>query len=339
MEAITFAADNLPLLERLRSERIFEIQDGAHQDLVAPELIRYFGIASALYTPIMQEERMSGVLVHGYGERTGPFSRRQHRLALGIAQAMAVAVETARLFQEVQAASALKSEFVATMSHELRTPLNIICGYADLLQEGTFSALTEQQLDTVARISRSAGLLLELVNTTLDVGRLEAGHTPIDRTPVRVEGVLEVVAEEVRALAAPELAVTWSAPADLVVVTDRDKLKTIVKNLVANAVKFTPAGRVHAEALWDDELLTVRVEDTGIGIPEDEQVAIFEMFRQVDGSSTRRFAGVGLGLHIARRLTEVLGGQVRIESPVGVGSTFTVSIPCPRVMPEERLRA
>jgi signal transduction histidine kinase len=339
LAAVTFAADDLPLIQRLRSERIVEIQDGAHQDLVAPELIRYFGIASALYTPIMQDNRLSGVLVHGYRERTGPFSRRQHRLALGIAQAMAVAVENARLFQEVQTASALKSEFVATMSHELRTPLNIICGYADLLREGTFSALTGQQLDTVTRISRSAGLLLELVNTTLDMGRLEAGHTPIDRVAVPVESVLEAVGAEVQALASPELSVTWSAAADLVVVTDRDKLKTIVRNLVANAVKFTPAGRVHVEALWDDGLLTVRVEDTGIGIPEDQQAAIFEMFRQVDGSSTRRFGGVGLGLHIARRLTGLLGGQVRIESLVGVGSTFTVSIPCARTMLGERLRA
>jgi len=339
LTAITFGADDLPLLQRLRSERVVEIQDGAHQDLVAPELIRHFGIASALYTPIMHDGVITGVVVHGYRERTGPFSRRQHRLALGISQAMAVAIENARLFQEVQAASALKSEFVATMSHELRTPLNIICGYVDLLREGTFGVLGDQQLDTVTRIGRSASVLFELVNTTLDIGRLEAGNIPVDRAEVHVVEVLEAVGAEVQALAAPELALTSSAPADLIVVTDRDKLKTIVKNLVANAIKFTPTGRVHTEAFWSDELLTVRVEDTGIGIPEDQHATIFEMFRQVDGSTTRRFGGVGLGLHIVRRLAQALGGQVRVESVVGVGSTFSVSIPCPRAVPAERLHA
>ena len=339
LAAITFRADDLPLFRRFESEPIIEIADGERQDLVDPALLRMLGIASAIYTPIVQQGRASGVLVHGHRTRRGPFTARERRIALGIAHVVAVAVENARLLRAAETASALKSEFVATMSHELRTPLNIIVGYTDLLREGTFGALNDAQSENLDRVARNARVLLDLVDTTLDLGRLEGGHVPVDREPVAVDELLGSIVAEAQGLGGAALVVAWDCRTELTVLTDRDKLKTIVKNLVVNAIKFTPAGRVHVDADWDDGTLIVQVEDTGIGIPAEHHETIFEMFRQLDGSTTRRFEGIGLGLHIVRRLLRVLKGEVVVTSTVGVGSKFVVTIPCPRLPSEERRRA
>lgn len=336
LAAVTFRADDQPLFRRFETERIIEIADGEHQDLVDPALLRAFGITSAICTPIVRQAHVSGVLVHGHRTQRGPFGVRARRIALGIAHVVAVAVENARLLRAAEAASALKSEFVATMSHELRTPLNIIVGYADLLHEGTFGALNDPQQEHLGRVARNARVLLDLVNTMLDLGRLEGGHVPIDREPVVIDELLGTIVAEAHGLGSNSLVVTRTDRPELVVLTDRDKLKTILKNLVVNAIKFTPTGHVRVDADWDDGTLVMKVEDTGIGIAAEHHATIFEMFRQLDGSATRRFEGIGLGLHIVRRLVDVLKGEILVTSTVGVGSTFVVSIPCARVSSEER---
>ncbi|MCC6848517.1 MAG: GAF domain-containing protein [Deltaproteobacteria bacterium] len=308
-----------------RAHALVEIPDVAAAPR-PPAILRRLGATAALYVPMRLADAVLGVQVHGYGARTGPFSTRQRRLATGVADATTIAVANARLIDDLQASSRLKSEFVATMSHELRTPLNIILGYSDMLAEGVVGPLTDEQRDTVARVQRAGIELLDLVNATLDLGRLEAGRDAVAADPVDVDAVMRQLDVELGPLVGSGVALVWrNALGSAPLLSDKQKIKTILKNLVGNALKFTHEGGVEARAEWDGARVRLTVRDTGVGIPTASLPVIFEMFRQVDGSSTRTFGGVGLGLHIVRRLVDLLAGDIAVESTVGEGSTFTVT--------------
>jgi len=238
---------------------------------------------------------------------------------------------------ELGEASRLKSEFVAAVSHELRTPVNVILGYADMLLEGGSGALEGGEREPLLRIRRNAEELHALVTTTLDLGRLEQGAVEVTLAPVAVADILERVRRETRELQERSgLTFQWLCDDALPLLeTDAAKVDVVLKNLVTNAVKFTDRGTITVAARARDGGVELSVRDTGVGIAADAQRAIFDAFRQGAAAATRSAGGVGLGLHIVRRLLTLLGGTIVLDSEEGRGSTFRVWLPraAPRSVP------
>jgi PAS domain S-box-containing protein len=309
-----------------------EVAQQRMADLADPGLkmlAHELGLTTAMGMALRRGTQMIGIHSACRLGRDEAFTPQQERIARGMAQVASLALENARLVEELGRASRLKSDFVATMSHELRTPLNVIVGYNDLLLDGAFGALTSEQSEPLRRIENSAYQLLDLINTTLDVGRLEAGRLPLTLQNVETTALLHEIDAETRDLQQRRgIAFSWSIPPALPRVhTDPMKLKIVLKNLIGNAVKFTEHGSVTVTAAHTDGHVEFQVIDTGIGIAPETQAIIFEPFRQADSSTTRRHGGVGLGLYIARRLIELLRGTITVHSELGKGATFRVSLP------------
>ncbi len=225
----------------------------------------------------------------------------------------------------------LKSEFVANMSHELRTPLNAIIGYSSLLMRGRYGSLSEKQIKAITRVSENSGNLLELINTFLDFSKIAAGKMGIMVGDLHLDRFIDETVTPLGALAKGrglelEIIVPEGLP---VITTDAARLRQSLTNLISNAVKFTENGSVTVEAKYhpDSDAFTIEVRDTGIGISEEDLPHIFEEFRQVDGSTTRKFGGTGLGLAIVRKNMTIIEGAVEVESRVGQGSTFRLRFP------------
>jgi signal transduction histidine kinase len=323
------------LLRRLARQAVLQFQTAESPEWSLLALAPQTDVTVVLYMALRRGEEIMGVHVAGYRGRQEPFSALQVQMAHGMGQLASLALENGRLVEELERANRLKSDFVATMSHELRTPLNVIIGYNDLALEGAFGALTQEQCETLERVRRSALELLELINTTLSLSRLDTDRQPLDVREVVIAdlvGELDAETREARQRK-PSVQMVWEMSPDLPQLrTDPVKLKVVLKNLIANAMKFTEEGSVTLRAALHDGGVQFAVTDTGIGIPPEARKVIFEPFRQVDSSTTRRYGGVGLGLYIVRRLVDLLGGRVTAESEVGRGSTFRVWVP-PRIEP------
>jgi len=257
---------------------------------------------------------------------------REKRIALGIAQVAPLALEAARLFEELSNADRVKEHFVATLSHELRNTICSISGYQSLALDQATGDLSAEKRDLLERAARCTEELNALITATLDLSRFRTKRLPVDWQDVSLAELAAELSSEVQ----PRLdrgkvdficAVDPSLPT---VRTDRLKLKMVLRNLLGNALKFTERGAIKLEATARNGGVELRVEDTGIGIPEDARAALFEPFRQAHGKMSREKGGAGLGLFIVRRLVDVLAGTVTVQSEVGRGSTFCIWLPLDR---------
>ena len=259
---------------------------------------------------------------------------RLQRQAKELAEERSEAEDARRLAEESRAradeANLAKSQFLAAMSHELRTPLNAIGGYTDLLAMGLSGPLTPQQEDQLGRIKRSQTHLLGIINDILNFSRIEAGQLVYNIEDVSMSAAIEAVTHMVMPQAVANGLHLHAEPCDPAISArvDRSKLEQILVNLLSNAVKFTPPrGRITVSCMAEQDHVTVSVRDTGTGIPADKLQSIFEPFVQVGRSLTTPAEGTGLGLAISRDLARAMGGDITVESTVGEGSVFRVTMP------------
>jgi signal transduction histidine kinase len=293
------------------------------------------GFRASLLVPLLSADEPLGTLILRR-RRPGEFSPAVVSLMQSFADQSAIALENARLFDEIaqksrelEIAGQHKSQFVANMSHELRTPLAAILGYAELMQEGFYEPLGQKSLDALTRIRSNGKHLLGLINTVLDIAKIESGQFTLNMTEYAIESVVETVRAATESLAqnkklALKTDVAKSLPVGL---GDEQRLTQVLLNLVGNAIKFTDTGEVCVTAKAVNGLFNVSVTDTGPGIPAEHQTRIFDQFHQVDNSNTKAKGGTGLGLAIAKQIVEMHGGRIWVESTLGKGSTFQMELP------------
>jgi signal transduction histidine kinase len=311
-------------------------------------------VRSYLAVPVLSRGReVLGGLFFGH-EETEVFTERHERLVLGIAGWAAVAMDNARLYEgqvrareqleralreaqearsEAERANLAKSQFLAAMSHELRAPLNAIQGHVQLLEMGLRGPVSDEQRETLAQVQRSQRVLHSLINDVLNFARLEAGRIEYE---IKLVDLLDVVTSVVQMigpqLAAKSLAFTVDVPPSIRVTADADKVREILINLLSNAIKFTDAGgRIAIDAPrragLPDDVVFIRVSDTGLGVPRDKQEEIFDPFVQLQRSEPGEPHGIGLGLAISRDLARGMNGDLRVRSFEGLGSAFTLTLP------------
>jgi PAS domain S-box-containing protein len=236
--------------------------------------------------------------------------------------------ELQRARQEAEQANQAKSTFLANMSHELRTPLNAIIGFTRIVRRKGEDLLPEKQVENLDKVLVSADHLLNLINTVLDISKIEAGRMEVKPAEFDLLPLIHQISDTIQPLVRGGVDLVVNVASDLPSLsTDQDKLKQILINLLSNAAKFTSHGEIDLIARWEDEWLRIRVQDTGIGISKEALDRVFEEFQQADSGTTRQYGGTGLGLSISRSLARLLGGDLTAASKEGEGSTFTLTIP------------
>ncbi|OUL32830.1 ATPase [Nostoc sp. T09] len=319
--------------------------------------LREVKVRAKLAAPIMFEEKLWGLLIAHQCNSPREWSESERNLLTSIAEQLAIAIHQSELMRSLtqekhtleqrvvertmalrdallaaEAASRLRNEFLATISHELLTPLTYVIGMSSTLLRWPLGELSQRQRDYLQTIHDSGEHLLEMINDILDLSQIEAGKTVLNITEFSLRNVAE---NTVKALEDKATNEQLHLTVDLQIDPRRDRftadatrVEQIISNLLANAIKFTPQGGNVTLRLWvEDDTAIFQVEDTGIGIPEEQLPLLFEKFQQLDTPYRRRYEGTGLGLALTKQLVELHRGRIEVESTVGIGSIFTVWIP------------
>jgi GAF domain-containing protein len=316
--------------------RVIHIPDvKADPEYTFVEAPRLGDFRTALCVPMLREGDPIGVLTLTRSE-VQPFTDKQIELVTTFADQAAIAIENVRLFDEIQdksrqleEASQHKSQFLANMSHELRTPLNAILGYTELMADGAYGEPSEKMLGILKRLEANGKHLLGLINDVLDLSKIEAGQLVLELSDYCIQDIAQTVRSTLEPLAADKklgfkVEMAGELPSGH---GDGRRLTQVLINLVGNAIKFTDTGEVAIKAEAHNGSFHVSVRDTGPGISSADQARLFQEFQQADNAITRKKGGTGLGLAISKRIIEMHGGRIWVESQPGQGSTFTFTLP------------
>jgi signal transduction histidine kinase len=299
------------------------------------DLILKAGYRALLVVPLLGPEEAVGALVVRRRE-PGEFPKQTTDLLQTFAAQSVLAIQNARLFHELEdksrqleVASQHKSQFLANMSHELRTPLNAILGYTELMQDQIYGELPVKMKGVLDRVQSNGKHLLGLINDVLDLSKIEAGQLNLSLSDYSIGDMVQTVLTSVESLATEKhLALKSELAPNLPRARgDQRRISQVLLNLVGNAIKFTDTGQVAVKASAANGSFTIAVADTGPGISSADQAKIFEEFQQADNSITRKKGGTGLGLSIAKRIVELHGGKIGVQSSPGQGSTFSITLP------------
>jgi PAS domain S-box-containing protein len=322
----------LPVKDAIRISNIQIADNGLDADY-----FRRNGFVSYLGVPLIAQNRVLGILSfyclqeRYFGDAEINFLRTLAGQAAGAIQNSQLYEQTKQQAVDLEKASKVKDEFLGVMSHELRTPLNVIAGYTKIVQDGVLGEINAEQANALDKVTRHSNELLVMVNSIMDATKIEAGGVVVECDELPLSEFLDELKLLYEYPLGKDVSLRWHYASSLPVIrTDRDKLKHILQNLINNALKFTESGHVTvlAHHMAGANRVELTVADTGIGIASEDLALVFEKFRQLDASRTRSQGGVGLGLHIVKTFSEVLGGKVSVTSRIGEGTVFTVTLPC-----------
>ena len=312
-----------------------QIPDALKDTSLVLDIVVQAGFRALLIVPLLRSEQIIGALVVRRKE-PGEFPAHTVNLLETFADRSVLAIQNARLFREIEEksrelaeASQHKSQFLANMSHELRTPLNAILGYTELMADGAYGEPSEKMVGILQRLEANGKHLLGLINDVLDLSKIEAGQLVLELSDYCIQDIAQTVRSTLEPLAADKklgfkVEIAPQLPPGH---GDGRRLTQVLINLVGNAIKFTDTGEIAIKAEANNGAFYVSVQDTGPGISAADQARLFQEFQQADNAITRKKGGTGLGLAISKRIIEMHGGRIWVESQVGQGSTFTFTLP------------